>query len=87
MSATTPAVRAFKITITMPDGSQGSHEGLYASALMAAVESEGNFPQASRIEVTPLHRARAAQMCAHRSFRAQRSDLVQASTQSEGARA
>jgi hypothetical protein len=80
-------MKAFRITITMPDGSQGTHDGLYPSALMAAVESEANFPQANRIEVTPLHSARAAQMCAHRSFRAQRSGLNQVETQTEGERA
>jgi hypothetical protein len=62
-------------------------EGLYPSALMAAVESEANFPQANRVEVTPLHSARAAQMCAHRSFRAQRSGVNQVETQTEGERA
>jgi hypothetical protein len=80
-------MKAYRITITMPDGSQGTHEGLYPSALMAAVESQANFPQANRVEVTPLHSARAAQMCAHRSFRAQRSGADHGETQAEGERA
>jgi hypothetical protein len=70
-------MRAFRITITMPDGSQGQHEGLYADSIDATLESEKNFPQACRIEVQALHSARAAQMCAHRAFRGQLSAAAQ----------
>lgn len=58
-------MKAFRITITMPDGSQGAHEGLYADSMTAVVATEEAFPEATRIEALPLHTARAAQLCSH----------------------
>ena len=62
MSATSPAVKAYRITITMPDGSQGTHEGLYEDGFAAAQSAKENFPDAKRISAQALHSARAAQL-------------------------
>jgi hypothetical protein len=44
----------YHITITMPDSSQGTHEGLYPHGAAAAMRAEALFPDAARLEVLRL---------------------------------
>jgi hypothetical protein len=55
-------MRAFRVTVTMPDGSQGVHEGLYVDGFEAAVQTWAVFPQAKRVGCVLLPSARAAQL-------------------------
>lgn len=47
-------MHAYAITITMSDGSQGRHHGLYASGCAAVACALGAFPQARRISALCL---------------------------------
>lgn len=40
-----------KVTITMPDGSKGDHEGKYADTVDATVRALELFPEARKIDV------------------------------------
>lgn len=42
-------MRAYTITITMDDGSQGHHDGLYADGFDAVIYALDHFPDAKRI--------------------------------------
>lgn len=42
-------MRAYLITITMHDGSQGHHHGLYADGFDATITAMDLFPDAKRI--------------------------------------
>ena len=42
-------MRSYLIQITMPDGSQGEHHGLYPSGCEAVIFAMGFFPLAKRI--------------------------------------
>ncbi len=42
-------MRAYLILITMPDGSQGKHHGLYSDGFDAAIQALTLFPDAKRI--------------------------------------
>lgn len=42
-------MRAYLILITMPDGSQGKHHGLYEDGFDAAATALALFPEAKRI--------------------------------------
>lgn len=46
-------MHSYLITITMPDGSQGQHNGLYADGLAAMYAME-HFPDAKRISARRL---------------------------------
>lgn len=45
---------AYLITITMPDGSQGQHSGLYADGFEATTLAQEAFPEAKRVSAQPL---------------------------------
>lgn len=47
-------VRSYQITITMSDGSQGRHHGLYADAFVAVTCALEAFPEAVRITARRL---------------------------------
>ena len=47
-------MRSFLITITMPDGSQGTHPGLYPDGFAAWMQAIDNFPDAKRISARRL---------------------------------
>ena len=47
-------VRKYLITITMPDGSQGEHHGLYEDGFDAVVHAIEAFPGAMRITARRL---------------------------------
>jgi len=47
-------MRRYLITITMADGSQGTHSGLYADGFEAVIETMGLFLQAKRIAARRL---------------------------------
>ncbi len=51
---------AYLVTITMPDGSQGVHHGIYADGFVASQEATDAFPEAKRISAKPL-----VPRCAH----------------------
>lgn len=42
-------MRAFVITITMPDGSRGQHHGIYEDGFEAVITALVSFPGAKRI--------------------------------------
>lgn len=42
-------MRAYLILITMPDGSQGQHHGLYMDGFEATIQAVELFPDAKRI--------------------------------------
>lgn len=42
-------MRTYVVTITMPDGSQGRHHGIYADGFAAVLAAMELFPQAQRI--------------------------------------
>ncbi|MES2948656.1 MAG: hypothetical protein V4858_08950 [Pseudomonadota bacterium] len=50
-------MRRYVITITMRDGSQGTHPGLYHDGVEAVMEAMGNFPDAKRISARREHEA------------------------------
>lgn len=43
-----------RVTITMPDGSRGRHEGLYRCTVDAVMRALDLFPQARKISVEAL---------------------------------
>lgn len=47
-------MKTYLICITMPDGSQGRHHGLYADGFDAIVYAMDAFPQARRISARRL---------------------------------
>lgn len=47
-------VRKYLITITMPDGSQGEHSGLYADGFEAVIHAMTAFPAAVRVAARRL---------------------------------
>lgn len=47
-------MRSYQITITMPDGSQGQHAGLYCDGFAAVVHAMDLFPDARRISARRL---------------------------------
>lgn len=47
-------MRAYLILITMGDGSQGQHHGLYADGFDAVICAMENFPDARRISARRL---------------------------------
>lgn len=47
-------MRAYLVTITMPDGSQGQHHGLYAHGVDAVIAAIELFPMARRISARRL---------------------------------
>lgn len=47
-------MRSYLIQITMPDGSQGQHHGLYADGFCAAMYALEHFPDAKRISARRL---------------------------------
>lgn len=47
-------MRAYLITITMADGSQGKHHGLYADGFDAAIQAMTSFPDAKRVSARRL---------------------------------
>ncbi len=47
-------MRSFLILITMPDGSQGQHHGLYMDGFAAAIHAMDLFPDAMRVGVRRL---------------------------------
>lgn len=42
-------MNTYRITITMQDGSQGRHLGIYSDGFTAVIEAITNFPDAQRI--------------------------------------
>ncbi|WP_175423553.1 hypothetical protein [Inhella inkyongensis] len=44
----------YRVTIQMPDGSQGEHHGRYLSGVDAALAALALFPQARRVQATWL---------------------------------
>jgi hypothetical protein len=44
----------YLIKITMPDGSQGQHHGLYADGFDAVISAINHFPAATRISARRL---------------------------------
>jgi hypothetical protein len=48
------SMRSYLITITMADGSQGRHRGLYADGFDAVIQAMELFPQAHRIAARRL---------------------------------
>ena len=42
-------MRSYLIEITMPDGSQGQHHGLYPDGFAAVIQAMTTFPDAKRI--------------------------------------
>ena len=47
-------MNTYLITITMADGSQGQHHGLYADGFAAVITAMENFPSAQRISARRL---------------------------------
>jgi hypothetical protein len=47
-------MRRYEITITMPDGSQGRHSGIYADGFEAVICAMDAFPEAHRIAARRL---------------------------------
>ena len=47
-------MKSFVVTITMPDGSQGLHVGIYPSSSDAVIAAITTFPQAMRISARRL---------------------------------
>lgn len=47
-------MRRYEIVITMPDGSQGRHSGIYADGFAAAIAAMEAFPEARRISARRL---------------------------------
>jgi len=56
-----PNARRYKVTIVMPDGSVGEHEGIYADGFEATSHAIESFPQAKRVsaKVVPAWSRRA----------------------------
>lgn len=56
-----PHARRYKVTIVMPDGSVGEHEGIYADGFEATTHALESFPQAKRVsaKVVPAWSRRA----------------------------
>ena len=48
------AAHPYQITITMLDGSQGSHHGLYADGFDAVIRAMDSFPNAHRVSARRL---------------------------------
>lgn len=44
----------YLIKVTMPDGSQGQHHGLYADGFDAVISAINHFPDAKRISARRL---------------------------------
>jgi hypothetical protein len=42
-------MNAYKVTITMPDGSQGVHHGIYEDGFVAIEAAKETFPNAKRV--------------------------------------
>ena len=47
-------MRTYKVTITMPDGSQGVHQGCYEDGFEAVISAMDAFPEARRISAEVL---------------------------------
>ncbi len=47
-------MRSYLVTVTMPDGSQGEHHGLYACSIDAVIVALEVFPGALRVSARPL---------------------------------
>ena len=47
-------MRKYLVTITMPDGSKGAHNGLYESGCVAVIHALTAFPEARRISAKVL---------------------------------
>lgn len=47
-------MKTYLIKITMEDGSQGRHYGLYSDGFEAVIQAMTNFPQARRISARRL---------------------------------
>jgi hypothetical protein len=47
-------VRSYLVTITMPDGSQGQHHGIYTHGIDAVIAAIELFPMARRISARRL---------------------------------
>lgn len=47
-------MKKYQVTITMPDGSQGTHHGLYEDAFAAVIAAMDVFPQARRVSARRL---------------------------------
>jgi hypothetical protein len=54
---------AYLVTITMPDGSQGVHHGIYADGFMASQAAHEAFPEAKRVSAKPLVRTANMMYC------------------------
>ena len=54
---------AYLVTITMPDGSQGVHHGIYADGFVASQQATEAFPEAKRISAKPLVRTSNMMYC------------------------
>lgn len=50
---------AYRITITMPDGSQGVHSGIYNDGFEAVQQTYESFAAAKRVSAKPLQQAAA----------------------------
>ena len=59
MQASRPALRPFYVTITMPDGSTGGHQGLYGHSVDAWERAAELFPDAAKIEVRSTRAVRS----------------------------
>lgn len=47
-------MKTYLIKITMVDGSQGQHYGLYSDGFEAVIQAIGHFPEAQRISARRL---------------------------------
>lgn len=47
-------MRTYLVTITMADGSQGEHQGLYACGIDAVIKALEQYPEARRVSAKPL---------------------------------
>lgn len=47
-------MKKYQVTITMPDGSQGEHYGVYEDGFAAVIAAIGAFPQARRVSARRL---------------------------------
>lgn len=54
---------AYLITITMPDGSQGTHHGIYDDGFVASTSAHQAFPEAKRVSARPLVRLSDLRHC------------------------
>lgn len=54
---------AYLVTITMPDGSQGVHHGIYADGFEASTSAHEAFPEAKRVSAKPLVRTSNLMYC------------------------